>query len=662
MRTLFLSILLTQSYFMSFAQTANVANDMDVNAIRSQIFNRIPKCYKTEKYQNMIYYFTANVSTEMQENLCSPNLYYTDWPELDDYLYKVFKLIAPAELSDKNFFKIIVNKDASFNANMYAAGLLGINVGLLDNLPDESTLAGIMAHELSHYLLQHSLLTYISYREGNFDNLFGVSESVLNKYSSKLEYSADSLATVLIHNSPYPLKSLIRSFDFAAMIDAHRNASLSKDFVFEMNGHPSNEDRKSRLIALCSKYDLNKGSEFVVGKELFFKIRHKAKEEILKILIDGFRYDEAIEKSFKYHLLEPSNLFYIKCLVESIRRNCYGNIDRWNKNFITYKYYGIQPNGKRTAMTNSLFEHFDPTLLAMSQEEVDSMKARFYWDPPARFSTFEQAFNYFVKAGKLLKEPETALSNALSYTGDTVSRKEQLKKYLQFNHVKYPEYAYYLLHDSLETVLPPRRLIVLDNVDAKIRLRKYDVALSSGSIDTASLPHQLLDSLLIGQDNTYGLYLPDLKRSDPEKYAMLSLLLQYSHWPMYSSGEPVYLHILEPQYWYLFKELNINRLEFVHCSFFGNDSDNNDPKQYWDLASKPIPEFINRINCSTYIDLSFSQISINVAHQLRSNFFKDNIRLNNKVNSFAQIISDLRAYRVKFYDYTEEREYRIKKW
>jgi hypothetical protein len=620
----------------------------DIATVRQQIYDGAPAQYKTGIYKDMTYYHSALMANKVTDIIYQGD-YYTDWPELEEYLYRIFKLIVPPDLANDTLFRIIISKNGYFNAFMTPTGLMSINVGLFDNLQDESTLAGIMAHELSHFMLNHSLRTYISYRTGKFDRLFAADEDLFNRYNSKLEYQADSMAVVLLNRSPYTLQGLIQAFDLMTLYDRNRNALSSSDIEFDETGHPSSENRKQRLLGYCNKLDINKGSKFVVNREFFYQTRQKAKQEILTSLLEQFSFDDCTEKAFKYHLLEPANHFYIRYLAESIRRNCYGQIEQWDKQFITYRYFDSLVNDKfRIPMKKSLFEKFNADILTMNQEEIDNMKAGFYWDGSKRFSTTEEAFNYFVKAGNRLKEPEIYFTNALSYTHDSLSRRSQLQKYLSCNNIAFPEYAHDLLNDSLEAVLPSKRLIVLGSADATIRVGKYDIELSSPSFDTSAIAKQLLDSLLVNKDSTIGIFLPDLKRTDLNKYRMLKSMMDFSFWTIVSHGEPLDIYLLEPEYWYIFKELGINKIEFVSCSFFKNEHYNKNPEQYWEVADTSVSDLLDQRGYSGYFNLALSQLSISKDQMPHTSYVENNIYLNKKEDSFRQIVNSIRFHKEKF--------------
>jgi hypothetical protein len=133
-----------------------------------------------------------------------------------------------------------------------------VSRGMLDVLPDEATLAAILAHEMGHILLQHGM-----------DNKYAFSDRVIFPdqaiyshlqlgYSQADENAADVKALELLQNSPYKdqlanaglfLRALqSRAPELPNLLRAHLGNSLS------IGGNP----RMSQLIANSPTLDIKK--------------------------------------------------------------------------------------------------------------------------------------------------------------------------------------------------------------------------------------------------------------------------------------------------------------------------------------------------------------------------------------------------------------------
>lgn len=80
-------------------------------------------------------------------------------PYLEDYIYRLIAKIAPSTMLDGRpcNVNLVMLKDPTINASMYSNGTLVINTGLISCLHSEEELAAVIAHEVAHFVLDHSV-------------------------------------------------------------------------------------------------------------------------------------------------------------------------------------------------------------------------------------------------------------------------------------------------------------------------------------------------------------------------------------------------------------------------------------------------------------------------------------------------------------------------
>lgn len=80
-------------------------------------------------------------------------------PYLENYIYGLVSKIAPSTLVDcrPGNVNILILDNPSMNACMYSNGTMIINTGLISTLHTEDELVAILAHEIAHFVLDHSV-------------------------------------------------------------------------------------------------------------------------------------------------------------------------------------------------------------------------------------------------------------------------------------------------------------------------------------------------------------------------------------------------------------------------------------------------------------------------------------------------------------------------
>lgn len=108
--------------------------------------------------------YTTRAEMEAEANdyismLSKYGLIYDD-PFLESYLYSIVTKILPTRRADGFPYdlKIILVKDETMNACVYPNGVMLVNTGLLSELHTEDELVAVLAHEIGHFVANHTLI------------------------------------------------------------------------------------------------------------------------------------------------------------------------------------------------------------------------------------------------------------------------------------------------------------------------------------------------------------------------------------------------------------------------------------------------------------------------------------------------------------------------
>ncbi|MFZ1693247.1 MAG: M48 family metalloprotease [Flavobacteriales bacterium] len=147
--------------------------------------------------------FAEMTAYAKQDMLASGRVYF-DPPGAEAYL----NAVAVRVLNGAAPVKVYLMRDASYNTFCIHDGSLFFNVGILAEMPNESALAGVMGHEVVHYLRDHI-------RSGFFNKLDLYTRKNRNKnYELRidkahedraLEHEADSIGAAMARKAGYDL-------------------------------------------------------------------------------------------------------------------------------------------------------------------------------------------------------------------------------------------------------------------------------------------------------------------------------------------------------------------------------------------------------------------------------------------------------------------------
>lgn len=134
--------------------------------------NSIKEFWQVKALQNEVYLsifkngFQYNLRKEIEEDaidyldyLDRNNLIFND-SYLENYLYQLAYRIYPITINDgrPGVLNVTILKNTEPNAFIFPNGTLIISTGLLSTIDSEEELIAILAHEISHYVLDHSVI------------------------------------------------------------------------------------------------------------------------------------------------------------------------------------------------------------------------------------------------------------------------------------------------------------------------------------------------------------------------------------------------------------------------------------------------------------------------------------------------------------------------
>ncbi|MBI4947419.1 MAG: M48 family metalloprotease [Bacteroidetes bacterium] len=232
----------TFDYGRSYSDTIPEKYILNVAKLREHIYVGVPSSLKRDWHEVMTYRF-ADENAYQISNLLASGQVYSDWLPLENYLNEIFNKVIPKELKNDSMIHAYIIQDGDCNAFMTPSGYTFINIGLLAEVPNEAAIAGVLAHELGHYYLKHSLYTFIQEETGEFDQgLLSYSNKPFYRYSQKQELQADSLAIRWLQNSNYNLNGFNSFFETMRRLERNRIKRSENTWELKATTHPLTDE------------------------------------------------------------------------------------------------------------------------------------------------------------------------------------------------------------------------------------------------------------------------------------------------------------------------------------------------------------------------------------------------------------------------------------
>jgi len=411
---------------------------------------------------------------------------------------------------------------------------------------------------------------------------------------------------------------------------------------------------REKSMDLLKKMESNsnvQGENYLVSEEKFKKFKEEAKPEILNCLLNGFDYYNCTEKAFKFHLFDPRNSTYISYLLESIRRNCYVNVEMWDKLFIMDRYTDtIGNNGFSTqrTWTYNLFKYFDPIVLGLSAKEAENIVAKFYWNGEPKFSTYTQAFEYFYKLNNSMYDRECQLSAALSYPSDPSSRNMFIEKYLRHNESKKKDFALKLFKDTILSSLDNQKLLVFNEITTSVKLGQDEIPVFSNNADTSCNNSYVVKRVMKNVKGYLSIYLPDLLKTDNNNFSLMKELELLSFQRPFYVMNKTQLHFIDPKYYDLFSKNKINEIIFVNCLYFEDRKSEKYLNAYKSTARESIKSLYEKDYGARFLYIVLTNVRMQAGKEIHVNLSAEMHELENKKNGIIEFANALEQDLVKF--------------
>ena len=197
---------------------------------------------------NSVRYEHESDADEYINTLSRYNLIFDD-PYLESYLYSLVTKIAPAIRADgfPSDIRIVIVNDPSMNAAVFPNGTMIVNTGLLSLVHTEDELVASLAHEIAHFVANHSLVNYRRMEKAQARAEFWAGLGVV--------LAAAASAATVSSGYYYNTSNYVYS---AAILSAAAAASVMKKIGMEFSKEQEEEADKMALEAInLLGYDKN---------------------------------------------------------------------------------------------------------------------------------------------------------------------------------------------------------------------------------------------------------------------------------------------------------------------------------------------------------------------------------------------------------------------
>lgn len=265
--------------------------------------------------------------------------------KLNDYVNTIIDSLLRDDLVLRSKIHAYIMRSPEVNACATQNGLVLVNLGLLAQVSNESELAFVLAHEISHFAKKHAdhsadkkeaikdrdlLKYYLKYQNRSREQEMAADRIALTRFFANSSYSYEAMLSVFdvlqyadlpFDEIPFP-KDLVETefYQFPSNYFLANVAPISNrdDMVDTLFTHPNIAKRRAAAKAFTAGKPEDGRSAFVQPEELFNEVRELARFECLNYYLTEHQYDQAFYNAYVLRRAHPSNAFLEQAMVEAL--------------------------------------------------------------------------------------------------------------------------------------------------------------------------------------------------------------------------------------------------------------------------------------------------------------------------------------------------------
>ncbi len=393
--------------------------------------NKIEADKKLNNDKSLENNFFSSTRYAIDDLLLSGNILFNE--DLSEYVNEVAKYTLKEEIGLYDQLQFYVIKSTEVNAYSTDQGIIFFTTGLLAQIENEAQLAFIIAHESSHFLLNHIREGYKDTREikreaGKFQtNNHSTILNQLNNYHKENELAADKKGIEIYLKTEYDVTEVFSSFEmllysylpfydlkfdktfFDSDIlkipntyfpDTSNVVSLEDDYDDENHTHPNMETRFQTAEEFIENQSSKGNLKYKISENEFIKIRNLARFEGLNLMLSQREYVKTIYLIYLLKKDFPDNRFLDLCLVKAF----YGLAKYKNAN----RYEEVMEDLENIEGESFILHYF---FKEIDQASLNILAYRIAYDLSVKYNQN----NLFINYEKEMKK-EFAVNSSISST------------------------------------------------------------------------------------------------------------------------------------------------------------------------------------------------------------------------------------------------------